>query len=120
MPEISKLETLHLSATEGLREIAVQRIHVDALALSGKDQALQIGNLLVFLPELVQHCIQHRRDSNPLHVRRWIAAVPDVTGYPPGIAGFPLVNRDVLATVLHRRASYFGMQVIVWPPSLSD
>ena len=50
MPEISKLETLHLSATEGLREIAVQRIHVDALALSGEDQALQIGNLLVFLP----------------------------------------------------------------------
>src|SRR5512133_576770 len=42
--------------------------------------------------------------------KRWIAAVPDVTGNPPSISGGPLVNRDVLADVAHLRASCFGIQ----------
>ena len=50
------------------------------------------------------------RTPRSSHARRWITAVPNVAGYPPAISGFPLVNRDVFANVLHGWAARFGIQ----------
>src|SRR5438874_125231 len=40
-----------------------------------------------------------------LHLWRRCAGVPDVAGHPPSIPGFSLVDRDVLADLLHRWAA---------------